>query len=111
LPEVNEELAKTYGIESGSVDDLRKDIAANMERELVAKSKAEAKRQLLEGLLVANPIDIPDEAFLEALIQMGVDTNGDGIIGKAEAEATTIISIYTVDNQRECSLNILRHKF
>jgi trigger factor len=60
LPEVNEELAKTYGIESGSVDDLRKDIAANMERELVAKSKAEAKRQLLEGLLVANPIDIPD---------------------------------------------------
>jgi len=60
LPEVNEELVKTYGIESGSVDDLRKDIAANMERELEAKCKAESKRQLLEGMLSANPIDIPD---------------------------------------------------
>jgi len=60
LPEVNEELVKTYGIESGSVDDLRKDIAANMERELEAKCKAESKRQLLEGMLSANPIEIPD---------------------------------------------------
>jgi trigger factor len=60
LPEVDEELVKTYGIASGSVDDLRKDIAANMERELLAKCKAEAKRQLLEGMLAANPIDVPD---------------------------------------------------
>ena len=60
LPEINEELVKTYGIESGSVEDLRKDIAANMERELASKCKAESKRQLLEGMLAANPIDIPD---------------------------------------------------
>jgi trigger factor len=59
LPEINEELVKTYGIESGSVDDLRKDIQANMERELTAKCKAESKRQLLEGMLEANPIEIP----------------------------------------------------
>jgi trigger factor len=60
LPEIDEELVKTYGIESGSVDELRKDIAANMERELAAKCKAETKRQLLEGMLEANPIEIPD---------------------------------------------------
>jgi trigger factor len=59
LPEINEELVKTYGIESGSVDDLRKDIQANMERELAAKCKAESKRQLLEGMLEVNPIEIP----------------------------------------------------
>jgi trigger factor len=59
LPEINEELVKTYGIESGSVDDLRKDIQANMERELGAKCKAESKRQLLEGMLEVNPIEIP----------------------------------------------------
>jgi trigger factor len=59
LPEVDEEFVKTYGIESGIVDDLRKDILGNMERELAAKCKAETKKQLLEGLLDANKVEIP----------------------------------------------------
>jgi trigger factor len=59
LPEINEEFIKAYGIESGSVDELRKDISANMERELEAKCKAESKRQLNEGMLEANPIEVP----------------------------------------------------
>ena len=81
LPEIDEELVKTYGIESGSVDDLRKDIAANMARELDAKCKAESKRQLLEGMLEANPIAIPDvlvrqecDAMQKEMMQrMGID--------------------------------------
>jgi len=60
LPQINEELIKTYGIESGSVDEWRKDISANMTRELAAKCKAENKRQLMEGILEVNPIEIPD---------------------------------------------------
>jgi len=38
-----------------------------------------------------DPIDIPDDAFLTALIEEGVDTNGDGLISYAEAEV--IISL------------------
>lgn len=59
MPEVDEEFVKTYGIESGDVADLRKDILANMEREAEAKCRAEVKKQLLEGLLEANPVDLP----------------------------------------------------
>jgi trigger factor len=59
LPELDEEFIKAYGIESGSSDELRKDIEKNMERELEAKSKAEIKKQILEGLLDTNPIDLP----------------------------------------------------
>ena len=37
-----------------------------------------------------NPnITIPDDNFLNALIELGVDTNGDGIISPEEAEAIT----------------------
>jgi len=47
---------------------------------------------LIAILLVASPmlsqnVDIPDTAFLNALIELGVDTNGDGQISYVEAEA------------------------
>ncbi|MBT8422492.1 MAG: trigger factor [Gammaproteobacteria bacterium] len=59
LPEIDEEFVKSYGIESGSADDLRADIIKNMERELDAKSKGEIKRQVMEGLAEQNPIEVP----------------------------------------------------
>jgi trigger factor len=80
LPEIDEEFVKTYGIDSGDVQDLRKDIAANMEREILAKSKADGKRQLLEGLLAGNPIELPEVLITqecaamsqEAMQRMGI---------------------------------------
>ena len=40
-----------------------------------------------------DPIAVPDEGFLAALIAKGVDTNGDGSISVAEAEAVTRLEI------------------
>lgn len=59
LPEVDEELVKAYGIESGEIAELRSDIRANMEREADSKSKAERRKQLLEALLAENPLEVP----------------------------------------------------
>jgi len=59
LPELDEEFVKAYGIESGSLDDLRKDVEENLQRELEAKTRAEVKKQILEGLLDTNPIELP----------------------------------------------------
>ena len=38
-------------------------------------------------------VDIPDQAFLTALIELGVDTDGDGIISSSEAEAVIKLDI------------------
>jgi hypothetical protein len=38
-------------------------------------------------------VDIPDNEFLIALIELGVDTDGDSIISKVEAEAINYLSI------------------
>lgn len=86
LPEVDEEFVKAYGIESGAAEDLRKDISANMERELLAKSKAESKKQLLQGLLETNPIEVPgvlvtqESAAMrkEAMQRMGIADSEQG---------------------------------
>jgi Leucine-rich repeat (LRR) protein len=39
-------------------------------------------------------VSITDDAFLNALIEEGVDTNGDGIISLAEAEAVISLDVY-----------------
>ena len=39
------------------------------------------------------PVDIPDVEFLNALIEAGVDINGDGIISYGEAEKVTVINL------------------
>jgi hypothetical protein len=38
-------------------------------------------------------IEIPDNNFLNALIELGVDTNRDGIISSSEAEAITYLDV------------------
>ncbi len=39
------------------------------------------------------PVNIPDDEFLTALIDLGVDTNGDGIISPNEAEVIKSLDI------------------
>lgn len=59
LPEIDEEFIKSFGVESGELAALREEVSRNMGRESTARIKAEVKRQVMEQLLAANPIDIP----------------------------------------------------
>jgi trigger factor len=59
LPELNDEFAKVYGVEEGGIDRLRSEVQENMERELSEAIKARVKKQILDGLLAANPIELP----------------------------------------------------
>lgn len=59
LPDVDAEFIKACGIESGERADLEKDISANMERELEARVRAEVKKQVLDGVLDQNGIEVP----------------------------------------------------
>lgn len=59
LPELDEELIKSFGIEDGSVDSLRADIQKNMERELKQRVDGQVKTQVMDGLVTLNPIDVP----------------------------------------------------
>jgi len=68
LPELNDEFAKLYGVEEGGIERLRAEVKENMERELGEAIKARVKKQLLDGLLAANPIELP-KSMVEAQVR------------------------------------------
>jgi trigger factor len=60
LPEVDDEFAKSYGVEQGGVEQLRSDIRDNMQRELDSAVNSQVKSQIMDGLLENNTFDLPN---------------------------------------------------
>ena len=59
LPPVGDSLAELFGVEEGGLEQFRKDVLENMHHESAQKVKANVREQLMQGLLDANPIEIP----------------------------------------------------
>lgn len=59
LPEVDEEFARGFGVESGSIEELRDGLRRNMERELSQALRSRVKKQAMDALVERNPIDVP----------------------------------------------------
>ncbi|WP_442108793.1 trigger factor [Pseudomonas sp. NUPR-001] len=64
LPELNEEFFAQFGIKETGIDGFRTEVRKNMERELRQAIKTKVKNQVMDGLLAANPIEVP-KALLE----------------------------------------------
>lgn len=64
LPELDEAFIRDFGIESGSLDELRAEVRANMERELIQSVKNKLKQQVMDWLYESHPIEIP-KALIE----------------------------------------------
>ncbi len=59
LPEVNEALAKSLGIEDGTVEALRADIRKNLEREVKFRLLARNKQAVMDALVAKAELDLP----------------------------------------------------
>ncbi|MHC2144812.1 trigger factor [Pseudomonas sp. PSXD-163] len=64
LPELNEEFFAQFGIKEASLEGFRAEVRKNMERELRQAIKTKVKNQVMDGLVAANPIEVP-KALLE----------------------------------------------
>ncbi len=81
LPPLDDKLAEMYGVTEGGLERLKTDVLANMRREADDKIRNDVKEQVMDGLLKANPIDVPkslidQEAHSmqhEAMRRMGVE--------------------------------------
>jgi trigger factor len=59
LPAIDEEFAKSLGIEDGSIEKMRQDIKTNLEREVNARIKARNKEAVMDALVKATELDVP----------------------------------------------------
>jgi len=64
MPAVDDEFAKSLGIEDGSIEKMRADIKTNLEREVTARIKARNKEAVMDALVSSTELDVP-KAMIE----------------------------------------------
>lgn len=73
LPEVDAEFAKTLGVADGDSVKMRLEIETNLKREVKKRLQSKIKDQVMDALIKANPIDVPNalvEMEIQRLIQI-----------------------------------------
>ena len=73
LPELDGEFCREYGVLEGGVEQLRKEVRDNMERELEQNVRARLKQQLMDGLLAANPVEVPQSLVDSQVREMQIE--------------------------------------
>lgn len=67
LPELDAEFAKTLGVVDGDLAKMREEITGNLKREVKKRIQSKIKDQVMDAIIKANPIDLPN-----ALIEMEI---------------------------------------
>ncbi len=68
LPELSSELVKEYGVESGDIEEFRREVMANLERQLKNALTEETKARVFDALYRRHPIPVP-EALIKQEMQ------------------------------------------
>ncbi len=85
LPEVDDALAESFGVEEGGIEKFKQDVRENMEREAAQRIKNVIRDQITSGLLETNPIEIPQvmkhneihSMQHEAMRQLGIEDHSE----------------------------------
>ena len=67
---LDEAFARSFGIGDGSLDSLRSEVRANMERELNEAIRQKMRGQILEGLYAHNPLELPRQLVDEQIQEL-----------------------------------------
>lgn len=59
LPELNKEFFQKFGVEKGGEKQFRKEVKANMDRELANALKAKVKSQVMDALIASHTTEVP----------------------------------------------------
>jgi trigger factor len=73
LPELNDEFAESFQVAEGGLEQFKKDVRENMEREARQKIDSDVREQVMNGLLDKNPLDVPHALVHEEMHSMQHD--------------------------------------
>jgi trigger factor len=105
LPDLDEQFCRDYGVLEGGVEQLRKEVRDNMERELGDNIRARLKQQLMEGLLAANPVEVPGSLVDAQVREMQVDAARR--MGARDASQLPPADAFTEGARRRVALGLL----
>jgi trigger factor len=100
LPPLDADLARTLGVASGDVEQLKREVRQNIEKEVAKRIKVSVKDQVMEALIAAASFDIPrslldaeigrmQQAAVEDLKQRGMTTQNLSLPADLFAERAT----------------------
>ena len=125
LPELNDELAKEFGVKEGGMDKLKSDVKDNMLREVNQRVTQDLKEQIMNSLIKANNIEIPDVMHKneianmqkESMRQIGIKEDGEVPPAENFTELATkrvklglLLSQFIEDNSLTVDSNKLRER-
>jgi trigger factor len=73
LPALDDEFCKSYGVEEGGIERLRMEVEENMRRELAEAVRSRVKKQIMDGLLAANPLELPKSLVEQQVRELQLD--------------------------------------
>jgi len=82
LPPLDDDFARDFGIEEGGVEGLMKEIRNNMGRELKGLVTSKMKEQVFNGLMEANPVEVP-RSLVDGEIQQLRSKQEEGVTADA----------------------------
>lgn len=101
LPELDDEFAKSLGVEDGGIEKLKADVKANMQRELKNRIRADVKGEVFDKMLQANPVDVPSATVRQEAESLREQRNAEQPGGNASVED------FMADAKRRVQLGML----
>ena len=86
LPDLDADFFRGFGVESGDLEEFRRGVRANLERELETAASAVTRNRLLDALLERGPVEVPESMVAEELERAGLGGSVEAI-GEAGREA------------------------
>ena len=105
LPPVDAAFIQGYNVASGDVAEFRTLVRENLEREIAAKIHSEMRRQVMEQLLTANPIDLP--SVMVAREAAALQAEGMRNLGIKDAKDAPALSAYDDIARRRVRLGLI----
>lgn len=108
LPAMDAQFARNLGVDSGSLDELRIEVRANMERELSQAIALKLKQQVMDALLEANPMEVP-KTLVDKEAQMLLAQTREKFVaqGRKAHELPADSSLFESSAQRRVILGLL----
>ena len=105
LPPVDAAFVQGYNVASGDVTEFRQLVRDNLAREIAAKVQSELRRQVLEQLLAANPVDLP--AVMVGREASGLQAEGMRNLGIKDVKDAPPLSAYDDVARRRVRLQLI----